>query len=85
MEGIEVRNELFFVLDEDIENRARLVGIGNEHLEHVERLELDVLGFIAQQVHHQFKVFLVTNILGHHVEVGSVQQQLTQQLEKKQN
>ena len=52
------------------------------YLEDVERLKLYVSAGVSQHVHHKFKVFRVTDILGHDGEVVSVQQQLTEQLRK---
>ena len=52
------------------------------HLEHVESLKLDVLALISQEVHHHLEVCFVGDILGHDVEVGSVKEDLPQQLER---
>jgi hypothetical protein len=80
VEVAEEADELLLVLGEDVEDGLGLVGVGHEHLEDVEGLELDVFALVPQEVHHQLQVLLVTNVLGHHIEVGPVQQQLPQQL-----
>jgi hypothetical protein len=48
----------------------------------VERLKLDVLALISQEVHHHLEVRFVGNVLGHDIEIGSVKKDLPQQLER---
>ena len=52
------------------------------HLEDVERLELDVLAPVFEQVHHHFQVLLVRDVARHDFEVGPVEQDLAEQLER---
>ena len=49
-------HQLVSVLEEYVRDWLRLVGISHKHLEHVERLELDVARRIAEQIHHHLKV-----------------------------
>lgn len=52
------------------------------HLEDVKRFELDILTTIFEQVHHHLEVVLVGDVARHDLEVGSVEQDLAQQLER---
>lgn len=52
------------------------------HLEDVESFELNILALVAQQVHHQLEIFLRRNVSRHHVKVCSIQQNLSQQLQR---
>ena len=38
----------------------------------MERLELDVLALIAEEVHHHLEVDIVRNVARHDIEVGTV-------------
>ena len=51
-------------------------------LEHVERLELDVLALVAEEVHHHLQICLTGDIPGHHVEVRTVQEDLSEEFER---
>lgn len=42
-------------------------------LEHMERLELDVLAFVAEQVHHHLEVALIGYVARHHIEIGTIE------------
>ncbi len=55
------------------------VGIGNKHLEHMESFNLDALAWISQQVHEVAHVGFGAHIPHHDIDIGSVQQDLTQQ------
>ena len=65
---------------ENVVDGLGLLGVGDKDFEHVEGLELDALALVAQQVHHQLEVRRVANVSRHDVEVGAVQQELSQQL-----
>jgi hypothetical protein len=43
----------------------------------MEGFELDVGTFVSKQVHHQFQVLWLADILGHNGEIVAVQDQLT--------
>ena len=75
-------HEFVLVFDEYVEDGLRLVRVGDEHLEHVERLELDVARLVAEEVHHQLQVVLRRYVLSHDHEVVRVQQQLPKQLQR---
>jgi hypothetical protein len=47
----------------------------------VERLKLDALAAVFQQVHHHHEVLDVADVPHHEVHVRAVQQQVTQQLD----
>lgn len=51
------------------------------HLEHMKRLELDVLALIAQEVHHHLQIGVVSDVSGHDGKVGAVEQDLAEELE----
>lgn len=53
----------------------------NTRLEHMERLKLDILALVPQQVHHHLEVPLARNVLGHDVEVGTVEQDLAEEFD----
>lgn len=44
----------------------------------MERLKLDVLALVSQQIHHDFQVVLRRDIAGHDVEIRPVEQNLAQ-------
>ena len=44
----------------------------------MERLELNVLALVAQQVHHHLQVSVVGDVPGHDREVGAVEQDLAE-------
>jgi hypothetical protein len=48
----------------------------------VERLELDVLALVPQEIHHHLEIRLVRNVLCHDVEVCAVEQDLAEQFER---
>ena len=52
------------------------------HLEHMECFELYVLALIPKKVHHHLQVGLVGDIPRHHVEVGPIEEDLTEELER---
>ncbi len=52
------------------------------HLEDMESLKLDILTLIPQQVHHHLEVGLVRDVAGHDRKVCSIQQYLSEKLER---
>jgi hypothetical protein len=48
----------------------------------MEGLELDVLALIAEEVHHHLEVDIVRDVARHDIEVGTVQKNLAEQLER---
>ncbi|KAG5460456.1 MAG: hypothetical protein BJ554DRAFT_7492 [Olpidium bornovanus] len=80
VEVAQERDELVPVLLQDVEDGLLFVRVRDEHLEHVERLELDVAALVAQQVHHQLEVVGGRDVPRHHAEVGPVQQRLAEEL-----
>ena len=50
-------------------------------LENMERLELDVLALISEQVHHHLEIGLVRDVARHHIEVRSVEEDLAEEFE----
>lgn len=52
------------------------------HLEDVERLELDVLAPIFEQIHHDLEVLLVRDVPRHDLEVGPVEQDFAEQFQR---
>ena len=44
----------------------------------MERLKLDVSGFLPEHVHHELEVIWITDVFGHGGEIVSVQQKLPQ-------
>lgn len=51
------------------------------HLEYMERLKLDVLAFISQEVHHHLEVGFICDVACHNVEVGAIQEDFTKELQ----
>ena len=51
-------------------------------LEYVERLELDVPALVPQQVHHRAQVAVGPDVPRHDREVGAVEQDLAEELER---
>jgi hypothetical protein len=51
------------------------------HLEDMERLKLDVLAPVLEQVHHDLQVLLVRDVPGHDLEVCPVEEDLTEKLQ----
>ena len=82
VEVAEEGHKLLLVLEEDVQNGLALVRVCHKDLEDVEGLKLNVLGLVAQQVHHQFQIFRAANVRGHHIEVRPVQKKLSQKLAK---
>ena len=50
-------------------------------LEYVERLELNVLALIPQEVHHHLEIRFVRDVPRHDVEVGAIEQNLAEELQ----
>ena len=48
----------------------------------MERLELNVLALVPQEVHHHLQVGVVGDVSGHNGKVGAVEQNLAQKLER---
>ena len=48
----------------------------------MERLELDVLAPVAQQVHHHLEVRFICNISRHDVEIRPIKKDLAEQLQR---
>ena len=48
----------------------------------MERLELYVLRFVTEEVHHHFEICLVRNVARHNVEVRPVEEYLAEELER---
>jgi len=82
VEVAEEGDKLLLVLNQDIKDGFGLVRVGHEHFEDVESLKLNSFVLVPQEVHHQFEVLLIADVLGHDVEIGSVQQQLAKKLAK---
>ena len=74
-------HQLVLVSDQNVKDWLWFVWVCDKHLEHVERLELDVPRLLLQHVHHELKVVWAGDVSGHHREVVSVQKKLTQQLQ----
>lgn len=70
-------DQLLLVLGENLHNGRRLVGIGNKHLENVECFKLDILAVVFEQHHHYFEVVWVADVPRHHIEVRSVEEELS--------
>uniref|UniRef100_A0AAG5CUF7 Uncharacterized protein n=1 Tax=Anopheles atroparvus TaxID=41427 RepID=A0AAG5CUF7_ANOAO len=64
-----------------VEDRLRFVRVRHEHLEDVERFELDVARLLLQHVHHQLQIIRIGDVLRHDREVVAIEQQLAQQLQ----
>ena len=47
----------------------------------MECFELNGSALLPQQFHHELQILWVRNVLSHHIEIVSIQQQLAQQLE----
>lgn len=47
----------------------------------MERFKLNVFALVPEQVHHHFEVGLARDVSGHDVEIGTVEENLAQQLE----
>ena len=47
----------------------------------MERLKLNVLALVPQEVHHHLEVSFVRDVSGHHVEVGAIEEDLAKQLQ----
>jgi hypothetical protein len=58
------------------------VRVGNKDLEYVEPLVLNHFPIIAQEVHAYFEVLATINISSHYAIVGTIQQDLTQELNR---
>ena len=48
----------------------------------MERLKLNCLAFVAEEIHHHLEIRLARNVAGHHVEVRTIQKDLSEQLER---
>ena len=51
-------------------------------LKHVECFELDVLALVPKEIHHHLQIRLARDIPGHHVEVRTVQEDLSEEFER---
>ena len=62
--------------------RLRVHNDVKANLEHVEGLELDVLALVPKEIHHHLQIRLARDIPGHHVEVRTVQEDLSEEFER---
>ncbi len=76
MKILEENQQLILIPSEDGFDLRRFLGVCDKYLEHMERLELNVLASITEEVHHHLKVGIVRNIARHDAEVGTVQKYL---------
>jgi hypothetical protein len=81
MEILEENQQFILIPSEDGFDLRRFLGVGDKNLEYMESLELNVLAFITEEVHHHLKIGIVRNIARHDVEVGTVQKYLAKQFE----
>lgn len=81
MEILEENQQFILIPPEDGFDLRRFLGVCDKYLKYMERLELNVLAFITEEVHHHLKVGVVCNIARHYVEVGTVQKYLAKQFE----
>jgi len=81
VEILEENQQFILIPSEDGFDLRRFLGVCDKYLEHMERLELNVLAFITEEVHHHLKVGIVCNIARHDAEVGTVQKYLAKQFE----
>lgn len=51
------------------------------NLKDVECLKLDVFALVPQEIHHHLEIGFIGNIARHDVEVGTIKQDLAEQLE----
>ena len=65
-------HQLVLVSDQNVKDWLWFVWVCDKHLEHVERLELDVSRLFLQHVHHELEIVWVRDVFGHHREVVSV-------------
>ena len=52
------------------------------HLEYMERLELNILALIPQKIHHHLQIGVVGDVPCHDGEVGAVEQDFAEKLER---
>lgn len=76
MEILEEDQQFILIPSEDGFDLRRFLGVCHEYLEYVERLKLNVLAPVTEEVHHHLKVGIVRNIARHDAEVGAVQKYL---------
>lgn len=76
----QVGDQLLRVLLQNQRHLGRLVGVGHEHLKHVEGLVLDNRLRSAQDLHDQYEVVHVPNVCDHYIKVHLVQEEFVQQL-----
>jgi hypothetical protein len=69
------------IFQEDILHSPRFLGVRNKNLEDVERLVLDVLALISEQVHRQLEVFRGVNICQHDIVICAVEQNFAEELD----
>jgi uncharacterized protein (UPF0216 family) len=81
VEILEEDQQFILIPSEDGFDLRRFLGVCDEYLEYVERLELNVLAPITEEVHHHLKVGIVCNITRHDVEVGTVKKYLAKKFE----
>ena len=81
MEILKENQQFILISPEDGFDLRRFLGVCNKYLEYMERLELNVLALITEEVHHHLKVGIVCNIARHDAEVGTVQKYLAKQFE----
>jgi len=73
--------QLVPIHDEDLLHRNRLVGVGDEDLEDMKALVLHHLAVVSEQVHANLQMLSAVDVLGHDVVVGSVEEDLAQELD----
>lgn len=51
-------------------------------LEYMECLELNILALVSKEIHHHLQIRLVGDVPRHHIEVGSIQEDLSEELQR---
>lgn len=74
--------QLVLVTTQDRRDRWWFMRICDKHLEHVERLELNVLALVPECFHYQSQVFGRRNVSRHDRVIASVQDDLAEEFER---
>lgn len=82
IEIFEEDDEFVPVSAQDVADRLRLGWVRHEHLEYMERLNLDATRGVAKEIHHELQIIRVGDETHHHLDIVSVQKHLSEQLER---
>ena len=81
VEILEENKQFVLIPSEDDFDLRWFLRVCDKYFEYMERLKLNVLALITEEVHHHLEVGIVRNVARHDAEVGTIQKYLAEEFE----